>query len=770
MESVSKILETAAAAGDIDEETQIYLLEILRDADGAEWRDSVEDFLPPQHVQAIVALASTSEVATENVKSEPAPRQTPSALLLSRTETVMSAIPEDIEKNGKAKLAIGDFYSAHPDDDNNLTGDDTSTAGSNASETVKTKQRAVKQKQKSIRSRESSAGSSKSTSSTTSKMSLRQDRPIVSVQQKRMADAVCNSLSIDIKGLNISFGGRNLLDDADLRLLPGRYGFIGANGAGKSTLLRLMSDRSIPGYPDLETLLVEQEDVGDGCTPIQSVLGAHRSLGRLKQEEQRLELGLKNHTSAAARLEILIRRKETEIADLENDCQRLVGERGKLASASLKEAEAEVKQLQAQLQHLQTSESADDDTVSAESVLMLQDIQAELSDIDEDKLRKKAEVVLRGLGLQREQLEVSTSSLSGGWRMRVALAKALFVEPQVLILDEPTNHLDWGSMFWLEDYLNKLDDIILIVVSHDRQFLDSFCTSILRLVRSKLEVFKGNYTDYEETAARLHRTEEKQEEKKTSVGQVRRKRNDAKLEFENVVSLDFDVGPQLTYAGPLLQCRGVVAGYPGKRLTKPFDLSLDLNSRIAILGHNGCGKTTILRTIAKDLPALAGDVYIHHSLRVGYFAQHQADVLPSDKTPLQVLTAFGEGVRELEAKEMLASFGFSSRQSRQQIGTMSGGEKCRLALVRIVIKQPHILLLDEPTNHLDLLTVVALSEALNAFQGGVLIVSHDRRLIKEVCPETHQQYLLEGGVLRRADGLSKFERSVKVAIKRDAHG
>jgi len=325
-------------------------------------------------------------------------------------------------------------------------------------------------------------------------------------------------------------------------------------------------------------------------------------------------------------------------------------------------------------------------------------------------------------------------------------------------------------MFWLEEYLSSLEDMILIVVSHDRQFLDNFCTSILRLVRSKLQLFKGNYTDYEATAARLHRMEEKEEEKRTSVGQVSRKRNDAKLEFEHTVALQFDVGPKLSYSGPVFQCRGVVAGYPGKRLTRAFDLSLDLNSRVAILGHNGCGKTTLLRTVAKDLPPLDGDVYIHHSLRVGYFAQHQADALPQNKTPMEVLTAYGEDVREAEAEDILKSFGFSSRQTRQQIGTMSGGEKCRLALVRIVIKQPHVLLLDEPTNHLDLLTVVALSDALKAFQGGVLIVSHDRRLIKEVCPESHQQYLLENGVLKRADGLSRFERSVRVAIKKDAHG
>jgi ATP-binding cassette subfamily F protein 3 len=413
---------------------------------------------------------------------------------------------------------------------------------------------------------------------------------------------------------------------------------------------------------------------------------------------------------------------------------------------------------------------AEDTDAPSKCTALLQEVKSALAELDEESLQAKAIKILRGLGLRKDQLEAPTSSLSGGWRMRVALAKALTLDPKVMILDEPTNHLVWGSMIWLEDYLQKLDEIILVVVSHDRQFLDNFSTSILRLAREKLDVFKGNYTEYEQTAAKLHRAEEKKEEKKTSVGQVRRKRTKAKLEFEKDVYLQIEVGPKLTYTGPLMQCRGVVAGYPGKRLTKAIDFDLNMTSRVAIIGHNGCGKTTLLRTIARDLQPIAGEVYIHHSLNVGYFAQHQADALPSDKTPLQVLTAFGEDMRELEAEDILGSFGFSNRQTRQPIGSMSGGEKSRLALARIVLKRPHILLLDEPTNHLDLLTVEALSDALNAFRGGILLVSHDRRLIREVCPEAHQQYLLDGGELKRADGLSKFERGVRVAIKKDAHG
>lgn len=714
----------------LDEETSNYLFGCLQEADGVdEWGELAQDFLSPEAVEALMAFAPGQKATPQlSVMAQP--------VQLKATLAAMS--PEKVDKAKVArKPALGWIANGVPGSCDAGKPTDKSTDGRAA--------RAAREQ--------------------------RLEKATVTVQQSRMAEAVSRSLSIDIKGLNVSFGGRTLLQDAHLRLLPGKYGFIGANGAGKSTLLRQMSQRTIPGYPDLETLLVEQEDVGDEQTAVQAVMSASEKLCRLKREAAILERGLAaggSPTLAALQLQVL--RAEARIVTLRVDGDRLLGERGKQARQGLLREEEALAQLQRRVKSSTEGALEEDEMAAAQCLSNLEEVKAALVEMNEEKLRAKAVVLLRGLGLTPEEIEAPTVSLSGGWRMRVALAKALFVEPKVLMLDEPTNHLDWGSMLWLEEYLSKMKDLILIVVSHDRQFLDNFATHILRLVGRKLEVFKGNYSDYEQVAQKLHRAKEKEQEKASSVGSVARKRTAARYEFEQTVDLHLEVGPQLRYSGPLMQCRGVVVGYPGLKLSKPFDLPLGLDSRVAILGHNGSGKTTLLRTFARDHPPLAGEVYIHPSLNVGFFSQHQAQALPVDKTALEVLTAFGEGVRELEAEEHLASFGLDSRHARQLIGTLSGGEKSRLALAQITIKQPHVLLLDEPSNHLDLLTVVALSEALKAFKGGLLLVSHDRRLIKEVCPDPHQQFLLDGGELRRADSLSKFVRSVKVAIKVDAHG
>ncbi|CAE8703036.1 unnamed protein product, partial [Polarella glacialis] len=716
----------------IDEATREYLLTSLAEADRDEWREIAEAFLSPELAEKLLALAPA-----EGVGMEPT-RLSSLAAPVSISAVVVAAVPAlPVETKAWERPTPG-WERPKPGDE------------------------ACSRKDKGVQAPRKDAP---------------REEAIVTVRQTRQGEnnSQARVLNVDIKDLSVSFGGRSLMTDAHLRLQGGhRYGFVGANGAGKSTLLRLMSARRIPGYPDLETLLVEQEDVGDERNPVETVLSANRSLSRLRREEALLTRGLVEAGAAvAAHQELLLGRAEVRVAELELDCRRLLGARGKEASAGLLQAEKEVAKLRRGFQEAKEKPAASDDeaqAVSAACASLLEDVKEALADLNEERLRAKAVKVLLGLGLQGEQLREATSGLSGGWRMRVAIAQALFLEPQVLILDEPTNHLDWGSMIWLEEHLATLDKIILVVVSHDRQFLDGFSTDILRLAKGQLHVFKGNYSDYETTSALLHRSVEKEEQKHTSVGSVRRRRTAAPLEFDHDVHLFLDVGPKLRWSGTPMQCRGLVLGYPGLQLTSAFDLSLDLTSRVAVIGHNGSGKTTLLRTLSLEHPPLAGEVYIHPSLRVGYFSQHQAQELPFDKTCLEMLTAFGEGVKEMEAKEHLASFGLDERHAKQKIGTLSGGEKSRLALARITIKQPHILLLDEPSNHLDLLTVVALGDALQAFEGGILLVSHDRRLIKEVCPEAHQQYLLDGGALTRADGLSKFVRSVKVAVKKDAHG
>lgn len=628
---------------------------------------------------------------------------------------------------------------------------------------------------------------------------------------------------IDIAGIDISVGSRSLLSEAHLRLFPGRYGFIGANGTGKTTLLRAMAQRQIPGYPpECLTILVEQEDIGDDRTPVEAVLGACEELVALRREEAVLQRGLEDGRPDTALLEVQLGRQLRVRAAAELRSKQLSGQRGDAADHELLRAETVEREMRLALEAAKVDAVPDLGEEEVRCAGMLEEVRQQLLRVDEGKLQAKAEQILVGLGFSREMLLAPTRRLSGGWRMRVALAKALLLEPDVLLLDEPTNHLDWAGLLWLEQYLQSLEDLVLVVVSHDRAFLDQVATRILRLHNGRLDVFAGNYSEYErhreeyrlhqmELKERIQEKREKEHEKiqkmerdgrrsnndnllsqvasrrkKMGIGRDKTQAEDMRacrvglestatgqrfrinaghtdgqegtLEFEDPVSMVLKAAPALGHHGPALQCRDLAAGHCGRALISALDLDVQRGCGIALLGLNGCGKTTLLSTIAKQLAPVSGEVFHDPRCIVAYFSQHQADALPLEDSALEHIQASCPGLTESTARGHLASFGLRGTKVLQRIGTLSGGEKTRVALAAITAKAPHVLLLDEPTNHLDLLTVEALSGALKEFEGALVVVSHDRRLLQEVCRE---HYVVDGGRCQPCEGLSTFMNMMK---------
>lgn len=635
---------------------------------------------------------------------------------------------------------------------------------------------------------------------------------------------------VDIKGLCMSVAGRELLVDAHLKLCTGqRYGFVGRNGSGKSSLLRGMASGRIPGLPpNCVTLLVAQEDVGDDRNAIETVISAHSELRALLEEETILlpfesscDCGvasrvLKQHKLLCARAAL------QKAAMYES---KLSGLRGKAAREALLEAERVES----------AAEEASDATESPERQGAQQGAQhglqvaSLLADVRErlrllgglEAMRIRAELLLKGLGFSTEDMRKPTRLLSGGWRMRTAIGKALLAKPNVLLLDEPTNHLDWSAILWLERYLcsSEMEQVALVVVSHDRDFLDNVCTMTLRLFERQLQLHSGNYSTFEaaheedqehraQLAQRAQNKQEKVQQQIKEMEQRGRKTNNENLlkavasrrtklgldgkpwsfnrvglervgghkfnfsyasHFEALaetivehkeadVHLHLKAATPLGFDAALLQCRQVAVGYTiGKELIDKFDLDIRAKARIAILGINGTGKTTLLRTLAQELPALSGEVYQQPRAVVGFFCQHQVDALPDELSALDALMEAKPGASEAELRGHLGSFGIG-RLATQPIRLLSGGERSRVALALATLRPPHVLLLDEPTNHLDLLTVEALGAALKEFQGSLVVTSHGRRLLRDVCTDF---YAVQRQQLVKLSSLDAFVRTVK---------
>jgi ATP-binding cassette subfamily F protein 3 len=389
------------------------------------------------------------------------------------------------------------------------------------------------------------------------------------------------------------------------------------------------------------------------------------------------------------------------------------------------------------------------------------ELHARLADHDAYRARSRAESLLLGLGFRPDELERPVSSFSGGWRMRLALAQTLMQPAELLLLDEPTNHLDLDAIVWLEDWLARHRGT-LIVISHDRDFLDATTTVTLHLDGERLARYGGSYSRFErERALRAvvqHSAYQRQQREiahlQSFIERFRAKASKARQAQSRLKALDrmvriapahaaaplhFEFATPAASPNPMLVLDAADCGYPGHRVLAGVRLTLAPGQRIGLLGANGQGKTTLIRTLAGELAPLAGRVSAGRGLAIGYFAQHEIERLRQQDSPLEHLVRLARELRpearELELRAFLGSFDFTGERALAPVAPLSGGEQARLALALIVFRRPNLLLLDEPTNHLDLETRAALAMALASYEGTLVVVSHDRHLLRTTADE-----------------------------------
>jgi len=564
---------------------------------------------------------------------------------------------------------------------------------------------------------------------------------------------------ITLKNLTLRRGARVLIDDASCTINPGeRVGLVGRNGAGKSTLFALLNG----------TL---HEDRGDFSIPTQ---------WQMAQVAQ-------------------------DMPETEDSATRFVIE----GDTRLMAAEAEVA----------AAEASNDGERMGHAYALLNDVGAH-------DAQARAQALILGLGFKTSELNQPVNSFSGGWRMRLQLARALMCPSDLLLLDEPTNHLDLDALVWLEAWLKRYTGT-LIVISHDREFLDAVTNVTIHIDHGKLVRYGGNYSAFEDLRAEQLTIQQasfaKQQEKiahlQSFINRFKAKASKAKQAQSRVKALERmeKIAPVLADAefsftfdepgalpNPMLAMEDASFGYPPPADAAPgtpstiivqhVNRSVLAGQRIGILGANGQGKSTLVKTIAQTLPVQSGQVVEGRGLTIGYFAQQELDVLSANSTPLEHMIrlakealangATGRDTRQQSLRTYLGTFNFSGDQVMQAVGTMSGGEKARLVLAMIVWQRPNLLLLDEPTNHLDLATREALGMALNEFEGTVMLVSHDRALLRSVCDtfwlvarggvsdfdgdlDDYQQYLLEEAK-RQREAASPAKTPAKIATTASA--
>jgi ATP-binding cassette subfamily F protein 1 len=595
---------------------------------------------------------------------------------------------------------------------------------------------------------------------------------IPNMSDEQMA-AMANSRDIKIEGFSVSARGKPLLNNTSLTIAHGRrYGLVGPNGTGKTTVMKLLARRKIPVPEHIDILLVEQEVVGDDRSALQSVVAADVELQELRKKKIELEAMM-----------------------------------DKLSLGDSTEPEPLFKDEETGAEHGLNEE--------------LTKTYEKLNDKGDATAEARAAKILHGLGFtvpkkdgsqgpDRFSMHNTTQSFSGGWRMRISLARALFIEPTCLLLDEPTNHLDLRAVIWLEEYLMRWKKT-LVVVSHDRDFLSSVTTDIVHLHDHKLDQYKGSFDQFEEMyeirrreankayekyekelkAAKKASSKSKQQDVKDKAKKNQERKAGGNKKNKGMMMDDDDDGPtQLPekwadynvkfsfptpteLPPPLIGLNDCSFSYPGLKgfsLDK-INLGIDMGTRVAVIGPNGAGKSTLMNLLAGDLEPTEGDSRRSHALRIGRYSQHFVDVLAMDENPVEYLRRKytkenGSSYKPEEIRAKLGRFGLPGHNHLTPIVKLSGGQKARVVFTAIGLSNPHILLLDEPTNHLDMQSIDALADALNEFEGGVVMITHDAHICETVLDaETSEIWVVDEGKVDKFNGdFTEYRRQLVAEI------
>ncbi|XP_051217312.1 ABC transporter F family member 1 [Lolium perenne] len=499
------------------------------------------------------------------------------------------------------------------------------------------------------------------------------------------------SRDIHIESLTLTFHGHDLLVDTELELNYGRrYGLLGLNGCGKSCLLKAIGYRELPIPQHMDIYHLSHEIEASDMSALGAVISC---------DEERVKL-----------------EKEAEILAAQDDGG---GE-------------------------------------------ALERVYERLEAIDASTAEKRAAEILFGLGFNKQMQAKKTRDFSGGWRMRIALARALFMNPTILLLDEPTNHLDLEACVWLEETLKKFDRI-LVVISHSQDFLNGVCTNIIHMQNRKLKLYTGNFDQYIQTRSELEENQMKQyrweqdqisamkeyiarfghgsaklarqaQSKEKTLAKMERGGLTEKVARDRILTFRFTNVGKLP--PPVLQFVEVTFGYtPENLIYKKLDFGVDLDSRVALVGPNGAGKSTLLKLMTGELVPLDGMVRRHNHLRIAQFHQHLAEKLDLELSALQYMLNEYPGNEEERMRAAIGRFGLSGKAQVMPMRNLSDGQRSRVIFAWLAWREPQLLLLDEPTNHLDIETIDSLAEALREWDGGLVLVSHDFRLINQVAEE-----------------------------------